>query len=972
MKRIFFLIIGAILIIAGCGYDYQNPNSEHNSDSPALVLTFDLSKTTIIPDQDMESATYDVVGEGPGGATFEVYGITGNSYAVNSLATGTWVINVITKNVEGTVIGAGTTIVEIEEGSSVNASVLVTPLEGEGGLSLSIDWTNLSDYDESANVTGTLNYQLGEGNYDSTIDLIFVKAGKTVISNSIINTGYYKLVLYLEQAGKDPIFICKEAVRIVYDVTTSKAFSLTGNEGNVNITIETDMQEPIYIDFYGAQSNLESGTNMTVTAFTIPSLVDTYEWSLNGDVVGNASSITIGSELLEGDYTLGLIVCKDSRMGSASFEFTVSTGDTTCIVYEAEDGEWGEVIIPPPPDTFCIHISDYPGAYNQINNVEGFSGGNATLTIRYTCGIDNTHDNTQKSLYVNGTDVMQISFSNVGWTNFVDIQVPITLNAGSTNTIRIQNDIDDGGDVFIDKYTVCSSQYSSSSSSSSISSSSSSSYYPPFYQAEDGNIGSGAEVRDEGGVICVGGMHNAGAWNEVTVEGGDGGNVTLIISYACGVNGATKSLYVNGMDVMQVSFSNVGWATFTKLYVMICLRAGTTNTIKLQNNPDDNEGVNIDGYDIDYLPVSSSSTPPSSSSSSCIPPFIYEAEDGDYGSGAEVMVEGGIIYIGSMQHPGAWNEVINVYGGTGGDVTLTIRYATDINNSIKSLYINGTDVMTLVFPASGGWITFTDLQVTVNLVAGTTNTIKLQNDPDDNEGVNIDKYIISEQTGSSSSDDLERNLIAYYSLNSAPVGDTVIDESGNGNDLTVQGTPTFVSYEGKGGAFDFSGGGDYLQAVNNPTACFTSITISLRFKTNNPTSNYKIASAAWWSNLDGSGWIVGTHHFEIWADDYSTLRGTGDWYGHGSEFTPGEWNHLVIVYDSSTGTLAEYINGQLYGIDTDAGTQPIGSANSRKFEIGSWSQHSVYDYIGLVDEFRIYERALSESEVLALYNLDNL
>ncbi|MCK4798217.1 MAG: hypothetical protein KAT05_12610, partial [Spirochaetes bacterium] len=146
----------------------------------------------------------------------------------------------------------------------------------------------------------------------------------------------------------------------------------------------------------------------------------------------------------------------------------------------------------------------------------------------------------------------------------------------------------------------------------------------------------------------------------------------------------------------------------------------------------------------------------------------YEAEEGTIGDGAEIQDEGGTICIGSMGSPGAWNEISEVHGFTGGEVTLTITYATDKIDPTKSLYVNDEDVMQITFPHSGGWTIFTTIEVKVTLKAGTTNKIKLQNDTDDSEGVNIDKYMV---TGSGSAESSSSSSSSSTSSSSTSTGD---------------------------------------------------------------------------------------------------------------------------------------------------------------------------------------------------------
>ncbi|MCK4799060.1 MAG: discoidin domain-containing protein, partial [Spirochaetes bacterium] len=250
--------------------------------------------------------------------------------------------------------------------------------------------------------------------------------------------------------------------------------------------------------------------------------------------------------------------------------------------------------------------------------------------------------------------------------------------------------------------------------------------YDNTYQAENGIRGGGA-VKDK---YFVGSMQDDGAYNEIVNVNGFSGNENLILSivYASDYyNGSVKkSLYVNDVYIKQITFPRTyGWGIFKTLQEAIKLNPGKTNKIKIltdASNDDDTQGLNLDCYTI-------------------IATNEYEAENGTwYGAKS---TDGAVTYIGSLQWPGAYNQINNVNRVSGGEVTLSIRYATNEANSQKSLYVNGTDVKTLTFPYTGGWTTYTTLDVTIDLNAG-SNTIKIQNDNGDGdyEGMNIDKYTI--------------------------------------------------------------------------------------------------------------------------------------------------------------------------------------------------------------------------------------
>lgn len=107
----------------------------------------------------------------------------------------------------------------------------------------------------------------------------------------------------------------------------------------------------------------------------------------------------------------------------------------------------------------------------------------------------------------------------------------------------------------------------------------------------------------------------------------------------------------------------------------------------------------------------------------------------------------------------------------------------------------------------------------------------------------------------------------------------------------------------------------------------------------------------------------------------------------------GAWKHIVWTYNGTNSTYSLYIDGQKlalpasiskrYASDPLTGGVGYGElANSEvsKFIIGGYQQHLgspwgapdgwMLNYTGLLDEFRIYDSALTDNEVTALYKLE--
>jgi hypothetical protein len=76
------------------------------------------------------------------------------------------------------------------------------------------------------------------------------------------------------------------------------------------------------------------------------------------------------------------------------------------------------------------------------------------------------------------------------------------------------------------------------------------------------------------------------------------------------------------------------------------------------------------------------------------------------------------------------------------------------------------------------------------------------------------------------------------------------------------------------------------------------------------------------------------------------------------------WNHIIIVFDN--GTFDVYKNGQVVSDDGDFTSQTSIYGGSGDLLLGVRDS----DYMrGLLDEIRIYNRALSAAEIGDLYNL---
>lgn len=224
----------------------------------------------------------------------------------------------------------------------------------------------------------------------------------------------------------------------------------------------------------------------------------------------------------------------------------------------------------------------------------------------------------------------------------------------------------------------------------------------------------------------------------------------------------------------------------------------------------------------------------------------------------------------------------------------------------------------------------------------------------------------STNMGEQSAKGLSDGLVAYYKFDEG-VGTTTADSSGNSNLATfATGTSAPSWSSGKYGVgLSFEGNGQnastttQLISGTNPTFSY-SLWVKAQNSGNNPqdilaqsrggvnnNASYEVVYYTNTKNIcltDGGGGQINCHPYDL----------------------GNSWTHLSIVNDYQNNTYHLYINGSLIKNGSAAGP-PI-QALASQFKIGN---HPYYPYAksfsGLIDELRIYNRALSPDEVKDLY-----
>jgi hypothetical protein len=243
------------------------------------------------------------------------------------------------------------------------------------------------------------------------------------------------------------------------------------------------------------------------------------------------------------------------------------------------------------------------------------------------------------------------------------------------------------------------------------------------------------------------------------------------------------------------------------------------------------------------------------------------------------------------------------------------------------------------------------------------------------------------QTAISQKEQVTKGLVAYWAMRNS--GTTVYDEWTGGYNGTAAGGVTFgESYAAVGYGASFDGTNDYIALGDNDAFSFTDGTNEKPFSISawvNINAGKASTACIWSKDMFDGAWkreylfvVRTTGHAGVLIFDNSDPTGGTLLDGRSSDslVTFGSWHYIAATYDGSkneTG-IRIYVNGvDRTATQTKTGTYTGMRNTAAPMEIGrrlfSTNPANTVWMHGLVDEVRIYNRALTADEVKQLYRM---
>ena len=217
------------------------------------------------------------------------------------------------------------------------------------------------------------------------------------------------------------------------------------------------------------------------------------------------------------------------------------------------------------------------------------------------------------------------------------------------------------------------------------------------------------------------------------------------------------------------------------------------------------------------------------------------------------------------------------------------------------------------------------------------------------------------------SSDLNEGLVAYY-----PFNGSANDESGNGNDGTVNGASLATDRFGSlNSAYEFDGDNDLIDVNNDSSLNFNgSFSVSLWFKPLVLNQYQRLVGKGTAVDGDISNWSITLVSNNTIAFFWESADDANHLVYSNTVINDTLFHNITVFVDIDLGEYGIFIDGDL---DIIQHSSDIPAPNSNSLYIGVRRTQSSFEryFKGVIDDIYIFGRALSEPEIQQLYNIEN-
>ncbi|MHC4644646.1 MAG: LamG domain-containing protein [Planctomycetota bacterium] len=217
---------------------------------------------------------------------------------------------------------------------------------------------------------------------------------------------------------------------------------------------------------------------------------------------------------------------------------------------------------------------------------------------------------------------------------------------------------------------------------------------------------------------------------------------------------------------------------------------------------------------------------------------------------------------------------------------------------------------------------------------------------------------------------IDPNLRVWYKLDETE-GAIAADSSGREYDGTVAGTGVWDPDGHEDGCISFNDDGSII--VPTPTLGEIDGEITVVVWLNNAVSsgeNTAFEAGADWEDYLVTVAVPDSEHDIVWraGDDVNDLL---SWDRGNPEGWVGAWNHFAFVKNENEGKMGVYVNGLLAAEKDAVAVDTLANIRDRRIKLGAHTDDAS-TYEGKIDDFRIYDRALSSGEIESIFRGGNL